>query len=248
MANSTTSHQIPQHVSALLSHLTSRPGVQSTLILSRKDGSIIQTTGLLAPQTPRRARSETSSPAPVAPAPPVPEAGADAVPTTTDATPTSPNSTETTTQTQIPTATAASIPLPTSPQPQQPAKPYQPTQAESLAAHIFAYVSSASSLSFALSHPLGNGDSTPSSNANGIHGPPTRGIGNGPTGGTGADGEGDGFEGQDEDEVKLLRLRTKKHEIVVVPDRKYLLCVVQDGTGVAAGAPGGAGLATGRLR
>ncbi|KAL4947176.1 hypothetical protein BDW69DRAFT_122628 [Aspergillus filifer] len=249
MASSTTSPQIPQHVSALLSHLTSRPGVQSTLILSRKDGSIIQTTGLLAPSTPRRTRSETSSPAPVAPAPPVPEeAGADAVPTTTDATSTSPNSTETTTQTEIPITAAASIPLPTSPQPQQPSKPYQPTQAESLAAHIFAYVSSASSLSFALSHPLGDGDSTPSSNTNGIHKPPTPGTGNGPTGGTGADGEGDGFEGQDEDEVKLLRLRTKKHEIVVVPDRKYLLCVVQDGTGAAAGAPGGAGLATGRLR
>ncbi|KAL4794909.1 hypothetical protein BDV19DRAFT_180958 [Aspergillus venezuelensis] len=253
MASSTTSHQIPQHVSALLSHLTSRPGVQSTLILSRKDGSIIQTTGALAPSTPRRTRSEISSPAPVAPAPPVPEAvpeeaGADAVPTTTDATPTSPNSTETTSQTQIPTSTAASIPLPTSPQPQQPSNPYQPTQAESLAAHIFTYVSSASSLSFALSHPLGDGESTPSSNTNGIHGPPTPGIGNGPTSGTGADGEGDDFEGQDEDEVKLLRLRTKKHEIVVVPDRKYLLCVVQDGTGAAAGAPGGAGLATGRLR
>ncbi|KAJ5895742.1 uncharacterized protein N7473_005141 [Penicillium subrubescens] len=42
--------QVPQHVTALLSHLTSRPGVQSTLILSRKDGSIIQSTGQLAAQ------------------------------------------------------------------------------------------------------------------------------------------------------------------------------------------------------
>jgi hypothetical protein len=41
---------VPQHVTALLSHLTSRPGVQSTLILSRRDGSIIQSTGQIAAQ------------------------------------------------------------------------------------------------------------------------------------------------------------------------------------------------------
>ncbi|KAH9884854.1 hypothetical protein F4778DRAFT_761963 [Xylariomycetidae sp. FL2044] len=31
-----------------------------------------------------------------------------------------------------------------------------------------------------------------------------------------------------DDEVKLLRLRTKKHEIVIVPEVKYLLVVVHD--------------------
>ncbi|KAK4124994.1 hypothetical protein N657DRAFT_570109, partial [Parathielavia appendiculata] len=31
-----------------------------------------------------------------------------------------------------------------------------------------------------------------------------------------------------EDEVKLLRLRTKKQEFVIVPDSKYLLIVVHD--------------------
>ncbi|KJZ79383.1 hypothetical protein HIM_01534 [Hirsutella minnesotensis 3608] len=31
-----------------------------------------------------------------------------------------------------------------------------------------------------------------------------------------------------EDEMKLLRLRTKKQEIVIVPDAKYLLTVVHD--------------------
>ncbi|CAG9940826.1 unnamed protein product [Clonostachys rosea f. rosea IK726] len=31
-----------------------------------------------------------------------------------------------------------------------------------------------------------------------------------------------------EDELKLLRLRTKKQEIVIVPDSKYLLTVVHD--------------------
>lgn len=31
-----------------------------------------------------------------------------------------------------------------------------------------------------------------------------------------------------QDEVKLLRLRTKKQEFVIVPDAKYLLIVVHD--------------------
>jgi len=31
-----------------------------------------------------------------------------------------------------------------------------------------------------------------------------------------------------EDEVKLLRLRTKKNELVIVPDAKYILIVVHD--------------------
>ncbi|PBP28267.1 hypothetical protein BUE80_DR000806 [Diplocarpon rosae] len=31
-----------------------------------------------------------------------------------------------------------------------------------------------------------------------------------------------------EDEVKLLRLRTRKHELVIVPDSKYIFVVVHD--------------------
>lgn len=31
-----------------------------------------------------------------------------------------------------------------------------------------------------------------------------------------------------EDDVKLLRLRTKKHELVIVPDAKYIFIVVHD--------------------
>lgn len=41
-------------------------------------------------------------------------------------------------------------------------------------------------------------------------------------------------EREEDDEIKLLRLRTKKNEIVVVPDRKYLLCVVHDASGAGA--------------
>jgi dynein light chain roadblock-type len=31
-----------------------------------------------------------------------------------------------------------------------------------------------------------------------------------------------------QDEMKLLRLRTKKYELVIVPDAKYLLLVVHE--------------------
>jgi hypothetical protein len=48
-------------------------------------------------------------------------------------------------------------------------------------------------------------------------------------------------KGDEEDEVKLLRLRTRKHEIVIVPDRKYLLCVVHDTTATPSSAASGGG-------
>ncbi|KAJ5787844.1 hypothetical protein N7457_002834 [Penicillium paradoxum] len=189
MATSTQrTQQVPQHVTALLSHLTSRPGVQSTLILSRKDGSIIQSTGQLA-QKPE----ETATP-----------------------------------RTQIPPtdSTPQSDPSPTSPASPQ---PYQPSQAETLAAHIFAYVSSAEALGVSLSRPKptvqrpsdGHGDA----HYDYGHETSTR------------EADGDDVDREEDGEVKLLRMRTKKHEIVVVPDRKYLLCVVHDAS------PGGSGAA-----
>ncbi|KAL3449254.1 hypothetical protein BJX65DRAFT_273096 [Aspergillus insuetus] len=226
MASSTTSPQIPQHVSALLSHLTSRPGVQSTLILSRKDGSIIQSTGLLAP--PKRTRSETS------PLTAVPSTATTEDPlNTTTAPPTTSSPAAETTQ-QSPTQTQTQS---------QQRPPYQPSQAEALAAHIFAFVSSASNLSLTLSNPVGEGVSKGSesgfANVNGAEN--AGGFSSTGTGTGREDAEGDGGESQDDDEVKLLRLRTKKHEIVVVPDKKYLLCVVHDASAGATGAAMAAG-------
>ncbi|KAL4997065.1 hypothetical protein BDV10DRAFT_170618 [Aspergillus recurvatus] len=219
MANSTTSTQIPQHVSALLSHLTSRPGVLSTLILSPKDGSIIQTTGLLAP--PKRTPVTSGASTPV----PAPETESAVTDTPTDtATPSSTSTEAETQQLQASSTTSA----------QTQSKPYQPTQAEALAAHIFAFVSAASNLSLSLSNPPGE-----DAGGNSVH---ESGLVNGSGNENGRDeGETEGSEGQDDDEVKLLRLRTKKHEVVVVPDRKYLLCVVQDATLGAAGGSGGSG-------
>ena len=191
---------MPQHVTALLSHLTSRPGVQSTLILSRKDGSIIQSTGMLAIQ-------ETATPqkTPLAP-------------TTVDQNPLVPSSDSS------PASPAAHSP-----------STYLPSQAETLAAHIFAFVSSASALGISLSKPITQSGEGP--NATALNGYGTYGNG---TRTPQEDQDADTGDRDEEDEVKLLRMRTRKHEIVVVPDRKYLLCVVHD----AAYASTGAGAAT----
>ncbi|KAF7592104.1 hypothetical protein BBP40_000709 [Aspergillus hancockii] len=184
---------IPPHVTALLSHLTSRPGVQSTFILSRKDGSIIQSTGLLASKPVGNSSPTLSQ--------------------------TSPDPEEQPESTTTPTG-SSSPPTPSSATIPNRHTPYQPSQAEALAAHIFAFVSSASDLSLSLSRPPTENAHGSKTESNGIQ----EGFGNGSLR---EDGEGESSDKED-DEVKLLRLRTKKHEIVVVPDRKYLLCVVHD--------------------
>lgn len=193
---------MPQHVTALLSHLTSRPGVQSTLILSRKDGTIIQSAGLLAAQ-------ETSA----------------------------------SRQTPIASSTAESNPVaqpsdssPPSPAPATTQSTYQPSQAEALAAHIFNFVSSASALGISLSKPLPpSGDAPSSAGVDSAYGA----YGNG-TSTPQEERDTETGDRDEEDEVKLLRMRTKKHEIVVVPDKKYLLCVVHDAAGASGAGTAGA--------
>ncbi|KAJ5213793.1 hypothetical protein N7449_000962 [Penicillium cf. viridicatum] len=203
MANSgQRTQQVPQHVTALLSHLTSRPGVQSTLILSRKDGSIIQRTGQLAQMTEENGSSRT----------------AQITPSTTD-----------------PNPLSAAQPTDSSPTSPTVSQPYQPSQAETLAAHIFAYVSSAEALGVSLSRPTLTAQRPSDS-----HWDVTYDHGN-ETGTTREeDRDGEDVDRDEGGEVKLLRMRTKKHEIVVVPDRKYLLCVVHDAS--PSGGPGAAGL------
>ncbi|KAL2007511.1 hypothetical protein VTN00DRAFT_8949 [Thermoascus crustaceus] len=208
MAQATLPLHVPQHVSALLSHLTSRPGVQSTLILSRKDGSIIQCTGLLA-SSQNQSNNTRGTPA-------------TAVDTSS-----------------VPTTTSSDSPSPANPTSPTPANqaPYKPTQAEAMAAQIHAFVSAASTLGVSLSHPASststeNGTGSRSIGVNGAE----ESISNGGTREEDAEAETHGKE--EEDEIKLLRLRTKKHEVVIVPDKKYLLCVIHD---ALAGGPGGGG-------
>ncbi|KAB8254429.1 hypothetical protein BDV32DRAFT_132452 [Aspergillus pseudonomiae] len=193
MAHTTPSSQIPQHVTSLLSHLTSRPGVQSTFILSRKDGSIIQSTGLLATKPAGNSSPDVSQADPAA------EEQSE--------------STLTPAESSIPSTTSSTTTLTHQ-------TSYQPSQAEALAARIFAFVSSAADLSLSLSRPMNENAHGSKTDPNGLQ----EGLGNGIFR---DDGDGEASE-KDDDEVKLLRLRTKKHEIVVVPDKKYLLCVVHD--------------------
>ncbi|RAQ48512.1 hypothetical protein AFGD_008362 [Aspergillus flavus] len=200
-----SSAQIPQHVTSLLSHLTSRPGVQSTFILSRKDGTIIQSTGLLATRPAGNSSPNVSQVDPAA----------------------EEQSVETMTPAESPTPSTPSSA--TTPNRQT---SYQPSQAEALAARIFAFVSSASDLSLSLSRPLDKNAHGSKTDSNGLQ----EGLGNGTSR---DDGDGEASEREDDDEVKLLRLRTKKHEIVVVPDKKYLLCVVHDAAHPAGNASAG---------
>ena len=183
--------------------------MQSTLILSRKDGSIIQSTGLIAAQDtgmPRPARTASSI---------------------GDSTPLSQSS---------------SYSSPSSPAPPTPST-YQPSQAEALGAHIFAFVSSASALGITLSRP-GAQQSGDIANAIGLDGAYNS-YANGRKTPREEDRDGDSADREEDDEVKLLRMRTRKHEIVVVPDRKYLLCVVHDAAHASAG-PGASGVRSSR--
>jgi hypothetical protein len=170
--------------------------VQSTLILSRKDGSIIQSTGQLAQATEENTTSRTAH---------IPPTDLNPFSTTqpSDSTPASPALTQS----------------------------YQPSQAETLAAHIFAFVSSASALGISLSRP-GPAHGGPSDS----HWDVNYDYGNEAS--TAREDRDDGVDREEDGEVKLLRMRTKKHEIVVVPDRKYLLCVVHD---ASPGGPGATG-------
>lgn len=168
--------------------------MQSTLILSRKDGSIIQSTGqLAAPTSEENGASRTQVPS-------------------SESNPLSAQSTDSS---------------PASPAPTAPSPSYQPSQTEALAAHIFTFVSSASALGVSLSRPA-TGE-VPTGEVSQDYG-----IAKGTT--REEDRDGDVGDREEEDEVKLLRMRTRKHEIVVVPDRKFLLCVVHD----AAPGPGAA--------
>lgn len=188
-----------------MSHLTSRPGVQSTLILSRKDGSIIQTTGLLAAPSTTNATSPTSAPSAEA------------------ATPSS------ITDQDGELSEAASSPVAV--QPTRDAVPYKPSPAETLAVHIHAFVSSASSLSTALSSPADNEDGHGAENEK----KKSPNKDSEPAGGNPFEDQTPP-EREEDDELKLLRLRTKIHEIFIIPDRKYLLCVVHDVSATAGGA------------
>ncbi|KAI9804949.1 MAG: hypothetical protein M1833_006252 [Piccolia ochrophora] len=141
---------MPDETDALLTRLSQKPGVQSTLVLSRDTGAVVRTTGLVS-------ASATPNPNSTLPA------SSNANPSTV--------SSNTQTQPDLPDGKPSASSTGTL------------TAAEELAGRVWTFVSAAGAL------------------ANGLDG---------------------------DDEVKLLRLRTKKNELVIVPDPKFLLVVVHD--------------------
>ncbi|KAI5286210.1 hypothetical protein KEM54_006966 [Ascosphaera aggregata] len=219
---------VPQALSARLANLASRPNVQSTLVLSRKDGSIIQATGLLAedeyqqqqgqPEQQRQNSSDrpaasppqTSSQDSGAAGSSVADAGAEEE------------------QQSTPPGEEKDGETPEAGDRVSGPKPYEPTHAEAVAAHIFAFISSASALSNVLSDSGGPKKKPTSTTINAAQKEwASDNNSNNITDSTLGSEEQQNDCGEETD-VKLLRLRGKVHEIIIIPDRKYLLCVVQD--------------------
>jgi hypothetical protein len=92
-----------------------------------------------------------------------------------------------------------------------------PTRAEKLASEIFHFVSVASSLASALQSTV-----TPK----GSSGMYKDGVGYQPSQKETSIGKTE--QEVDSNEVQLLRMRSKKHEIIIYPDPKFLCCVVQN--------------------
>lgn len=99
-------------------------------------------------------------------------------------------------------------------------------------------MTSATNLSASVANPPVTGKENGNINGNANGSTPTlNGVQEGE--GNREEGDGEGSEKEDDvDDVKLLRFRSKKHEVVVVPDRKYILCVVHDAA-PSVGAGGG---------
>ncbi|KAI9737878.1 MAG: hypothetical protein M1834_009248 [Cirrosporium novae-zelandiae] len=143
--------------SALLARLSSKPGVQSTLILSAENGSVIRVSGLLS-QT-------TSNPDGLNPS--FPQSGGKPEYETAAA-----STTTTTTTTDA-----------RSPQDEGEGNKKKEKTAEDVAKMVWGFMASAGEFVQEL---------------------------------------------DEEEEVKLLRLRTKRNEIVIVPDSRFLLVVIHD--------------------
>ncbi|KAI9887474.1 MAG: hypothetical protein M1823_000732 [Watsoniomyces obsoletus] len=130
-----------EEIDLLLTRLSRKGGVQSTLILARDTGAIVRSSGLISASIlqPSHVASQSTAAA-----------------TTTDVVPNGENSTEGETP---------------------------PTRAEEVAGMVWTFLSAAGGL------------------VNGLN---------------------------QDDDLKLLRLRTKKNELVIVPDQKFILVVIHD--------------------
>ncbi|KAI1617471.1 hypothetical protein EDD37DRAFT_646319 [Exophiala viscosa] len=178
MAQTDRNQQNGSSIDAMLRGLTDRPNVQSTLILSRRDGSIIRATGFDAAEKQNNAGgyqwSATQTKTPVQPEVEV-QPGGDG-------------------------AADGKLQL-----------------VEVLASSIFQFVNNAGFLATTLG-----------TTSRQILGAQNTNFASGESENKdGAATEDEIDNKADEDEVQLLRLRTKHQEIIVFPDPNYICCVVQ---------------------
>lgn len=179
---------LSQQVSSTLQALTGRPEVESTLILSRKDGSIIKVAGSLE-EAPEHAGSGTASSSAVT------SAHGQAEPVEAKVT----EDGEAADGATMSDAEAG------------------PTRAEILASDIHQFVAAASSLASSLQSTARSTESDPSYKSGSDHRHVQQ------------DAAAPRAEQQAaSSEVQLLRMRTKKHEIIIYPDPNFLCCVVQN--------------------
>jgi len=179
-------------VASTLETLARRPNVQSTLILSRKDGSIISSTGLV-----QAVEAGDVSTQPMTRGIGIFDCG--------NVTEQMARNGSQNTRTSAPIQTTARS---------------QVTAAEVLASAIFRFVAEAGSLQSAMdkvTSPSPTSMRVTLSLASDNYGPATPEPKN--------DQPVEEYGGIDE--VQLLRLRTRKQEIIVYPDKHFLCCVIQ---------------------
>ena len=176
----------------MLRGLTERPNVQSTLILSRRDGSIIRATGIKQSEDTRTSISTT------------PYQWSQAQSSKTDS--------DVSERGGLSAADVSNEPAET----QHSAMP-----AEVLATSIFQFVNNASGLGATLGATSRRAIRMDGTFAGGAFSDGTRVSRKDQS----LDEEAE--HGMSEDEVQLLRLRTKYQEIIIFPDSNYICCVVQ---------------------
>ena len=186
-------NSIPSAIAGILQNLSSRPNVESTLILSRSVGTIICATGNLS----RNERNgELGRPRTAGLA--------------TEATATEPKATETTDSSDAKLEVdGAAV------QNNQVLSP-----AERLAVAVFGFVQSATMLGRAVGGSYHDHDMQDAARTN-LFDTVTSQLGN-------SQYQMEEVENSSkEDQVQLLRLRTKRQEIIIYPDSNYICCVVQ---------------------
>lgn len=196
---------LSEQVSKTLQALTSRPGVESTLILSREDGSIIKVAGFLEEPSEAVANNGTIS-------------ADDSIPS-----PHAQQQTElvkgTTSDNDGGEAGDGAVTVADAPE-------AGPTRAERFASEIFNFVVAASSLASSLRSTAGSTESGPSLKSGGGGGVVL--VDHGESDEKTAYSTPFTEHPAGPDDLQLLRMRTKKHEVIIFPDSKFLCCVVQN--------------------